>query len=656
MSASLRRWLNCPIVTLNHQFGAGSVEWNDQPNTQIFSMGDQIEIKVRTQYKDPYGGWCKFKIWVEKYIPNNDWILIPNGYKEPSYTLSSGAEDRYEWHIEDHSFVVNLDSNVARFRVRVAIKQGRLPNNYTDPETREFCAFVDYFGDFSLDYIPITILYCPPGQDMTNSLKQTSNCMTNLSCGFSKTVGSKNSTGMEISGGIGGLTKFVSGSGLISSSSSETNSQSIGNSVTNMICLNYLWGTNLIADNHQAIGNKFWGPLGDLFLILKNPWLSLRGDEKGSYLIEWSESKSFLTEILVLPAHKLLRPDKDPIASHIPADCRRRMLELDPFITNLDDFFPIDKGLELSIAVNPYQDPSVGNPSTNTGDNRAVRIARYSISNGVILDFSMVSEINFRNINNNETEYFSEVTKTDNYVLNLGIFFDAISLGLSGSNATSKFTRLTYQNSEECSVGKILTATCKLIRNQDETDLSDIEIWWDKHFNTFMFRKIHPCKPIKVKISGTELLICEGIRLSGTVISIDGRRLGNVKINIKSTKSSLYYSTMTDHLGKFSFENIIVGKYEIECGDTKHDLEVTNENLADLGIYIELKNVKRVIDLKNTPLWEFAEACQISIHRAREIQLAMKKEIKLDKVTFSKLLDSFKLKLPNIENRISIKY
>lgn len=658
--AAVQKWNQRPVVRLTRT-PSHAIDWYDTPSTQAFPMGDSVEIQVETRYYDPYGGLAGFRIWVERYDADiGAWVLISGGYKNPVYTIDSTAPDRYEWHRNYHNFVIDLTENILTFRVRVSMMAGR-HHNYTDPEERIFSAFVEYFGDFSLDYVPISIIYCPPGQDMTNSLQQTTQYLTNVGFGFSKEVGSIHTTGAEFTGGVKGTTGYVNVSGSVSTSTQTIDSETFGNAVTNIISFGYSWQTTVTADNQRAIGRRYWGPLGDIYVLLKNPWFSIRGDEEGKYLIEFSKTNAHRAELLFIPAHKLLRPGDDPVASRIPLESRRKLLELDPFITNLDDFFPEDKGEDLSHAVNAYQDPSVGNPATATGKNRAVKIARYSISNGVVIDYSLVRKIEFKNKNTNETEYYSEVTHADSGVMGLGFLFDAITLGLSGYSSTGKFTRLSYQLSNECAYGKILNATCKLIRNQNDADLGDIEIWWDKQFSTFMFRRVPNCVLVRRTVGDKVVYMCEGLTMLGSVTSPSTQALNNVEvtlsqvINNRVSKSNMHV-TMTDEQGQFVFDNAQPGKYIISCGDKKQTVNITKRHLQQGLFNIEMKNVKRSVSFKTSPLWEIAAALNITPEEAKSLQFNLKKEKKLSRTKLTSAMRKLKLPVDRVGKDAILKY
>ncbi len=158
---------------------------------------------------------------------------------------------------------------------------------------------------------------------MTASLTQTSTFGTRLTLGQSS--GMTSQTGVQAQ--VGFLGSFGEGIGL--------DSQSVSNQSTSGIQISHFRNTVVTADNQKAIGRAYWGPLGDLFVILVNPTFSASQRADGTILY----SMQNIEQVLIVPAWKLLRPGTDPIASAVPADARQRLLQLDPFITNLNLFF-----------------------------------------------------------------------------------------------------------------------------------------------------------------------------------------------------------------------------------------------------------------------------------------------------------------------------
>jgi hypothetical protein len=92
--------------------------------------------------------------------------------------------------------------------------------------------------------------------------------------------------------------------------------QSTTNQSTSAIQVSHLRSTVVTADNQKAIGRAYWGPLGDLFVILVNP----------------SFAASRRADATILYALKQIEQVLSSPSSVVPADVRRRLLELDPFL------------------------------------------------------------------------------------------------------------------------------------------------------------------------------------------------------------------------------------------------------------------------------------------------------------------------------------
>lgn len=101
-----------------------------------------------------------------------------------------------------------------RFRIKAQVLITRImrgeddyKNFYNEPV---FTAFAVFPQDFQLDYIPVTILYCPPEQDMINAIDQTAIYRTVATMGAATDFGKTHSGSTSIGGGVvvGGLPKF----------------------------------------------------------------------------------------------------------------------------------------------------------------------------------------------------------------------------------------------------------------------------------------------------------------------------------------------------------------------------------------------------------------------------------------------------------------
>jgi Carboxypeptidase regulatory-like domain len=423
-------------------------------------------------------------------------------------------------------------------------------------------------GEFTLDFVPVSIVYAPPGQDMTASLTQSLNYGTRFTLG--------NSSGFKSEQGI--TAKISDVTGLSGIGIGFSDSQSVSNGQTSGIEISHFRNTVVTADNQRAIGRAYWGPLGDLFVILVNPTFaaSRRGESTLFY------SLKSIQQVLIVPAWKLLRPANDPIASGIPAEARHRMLGLDPFIRNLDQFFP-DSGADLSIAANPYADPSA--------NNRAELIGRWWLDTGSELNYSEGETHQLFSTQTNQVTYESTVTIN----ASVGAVYNGIaaSLGLSASNTTS----VGFQQSKETSGSYSRSASCLLIHNQNERDLDGIDLFYDKIFSTFMFRRVRARRKPGLNDHGA---------LGGQVFAPTEAPLAGISVKLRGRGQM--HETTTSASGRYSFVNLEPGRYEVQVGDHRERITIDQESSATSPQPLDLKGVRRTIDLQRSPVWEVRQA------------------------------------------------
>lgn len=627
------------LSSSNYYFGMGEkITWNSSPGeTQPIDFANQVTIVVHLQneYQDVQAGTPQYGLAV--------WSTdLVNGNIEPVYTGSVGGgiapvntpEIIYlkPRESKDIPITINVTSTSMKISVRVQLFGGVPPippggtfaplwdtTILADDQTRDFYLLVkqpvNYWGGFSLDFLPITILYCPPDQDMTNALLQSQSYGTNITLGTNNTSSSSQTQEAGINSGV---KYFVAGG--VSQSTSDSAGQDTSSGQGTSVGITYVWSTTLTADNQRAIGRKYWGALGDIFVIIMNPDFQVGTYVDGTYAIGAGPQQNTNSQILILPAHKLLQPNGDPVAGLIPADVRYRILSLDPFMVNLDPFFPTDGSApetDLTKAVDQTIDPSVGSPGTPsppatiTGDNRASLIARYSISNGIELDLNKTYQINISNTATNSSDFWSSITNSwgGNIGAALGSIFNA-TIQVNDTQTTG--VKVSYQNSQEVIAQMIETAMCHLIRNQNEADLNDIEIWYDKLFSTFMFRIVNPSSASVGGFIGTVHpgpVPYTGELVKGKVFPVvENHFLGvshplqNARVEL--TKGNVSYRTMTDHRGKFQIHNIKEpGRYTLKVGNVRKSITVSaNSKAFDKPVLI--KNVKRVVNLRKAPLWE----------------------------------------------------
>ena len=599
-------------------------------NPKVWDIGIQRVFRLRFSFKkDTIGSYFAARITIERIDKSGQAVSTIRCFEH--WINKRGKQD-------EQTRVVNIAvfEQIFRFRVTVEtfnINHQGLPPSVNDdwdpPQSYDYTAFVHFIGDFTLRYIPMTILYCPPGQDMTNTVIQSDIYGTNTTFGTTDSVTTRTSETASIGGGVKIFTGGISGR----HEEGNTNSQAIENQARNRMTFSYTWNTKLIADNNRVIGRAYWGPLGDIFVLVENPVFTLFGDEEGISLKVNPDETSKRADVLILPAHRLLRPDNDPVASRIPPLERKRILALDPFLTNLDDFLPEDKGYDLDHAVDLSVDPSAGNPynwinfSGNEGSNRAELLGRYGISTGVVIDISSTEKIAISDEVTTETVYYSEVTDRSTFTGTVGFVlggFIQASAELGYATESGEVVRIGYQESEDLFYHRVMTAACQLIRNQNAVDLRDIELWYDKQFSTFMFR------PLEVKAA----------RIIGTVTDNVGNLVHNTKVEmllLNPLKEDGYggpthFATFTNSRGQFAMENITIpGKYELKCGNKVRKVTINNRRILNSTIQqLDFNNTKKSLNLRTSPLWELAAAVDATPDQARRLQLKLNAQKSLD--------------------------
>lgn len=434
-------------------------------------------------------------------------------------------------------------------------------------------------GTFTLDFVPLSIVYCPPGQDMTASLTQSETYGTRFTIGQSS--GMQSQTGVQVK---------VDVLGLMGAGVGFSNSQSTSNQATSGIQVSHFRQTVITADNQKAIGRAYWGPLGDVFVILVNPSFAASAQADGTILY----ALNGIEQVMAIPAWKLLRPDDDPIASAVPADVRQRLLELDPFIHNLQLFFP-DSGADISLAANPYADPSSGN--------RAEMIGRWWLDTGTELNYSL-GETNQLFTGQASQVNFSSTVSID---ANAGADIDGLTLGLglSQSNTTS----VGFQSSQETDASNSESASCFLIHNQNERDLDGIEIYYDKVFSTFMFRRV-----IVVNRPGGP---CGG-GVAGTIYDGDNLPLRKLEVQLVDSAGDAFQTT-TRATGQYGFSNLCPGTYTIIAGDQRSQVTIERDSSGLIPVQHDVRNVRRVLDLSTAPVWEVSEALGLPSNAVQQI-------------------------------------
>lgn len=670
-------WPVDPIVSLHADPNVPSITWHGIRNVAVYTGADDIDITADMSWYGPNGGRAVLEIWADVNIGSINSPVWQEVDHHRELILWSNRESENPTHnmqgSKSEHLTIPMGSYFVQFRVRAYAEV-----LYGDFESeRVFTMFVDHLGDMSLRYVPIGLIYCPPEQDMYQTRRHASEFGVVTRFGFTETTGSMSNSSSEVT--TGGNINFgkvgVSTSGSAGWTSAEKTS--IAEATTESISFNNRWETGVTADNRTVIGRRYWGPLGDIFVLLKNSAYSLNGNEYGEIVVGAPNGPQD-AELIYLPAHLLLRPSGHPIAKDIQPHERREILSLDPFFVNLDPFFPPDGSdpdpdIPLELAVDPYRSPldSITNTSAIS---RAVLIGLYSIGPGVDIDLTNYESISIGNNSTDSSTYYSEVGSTSGGSLGISLF-SAVSLGFNSASQSSSFVQVNYENSFEAIVSTIRSATCRLVRNQNQIDAEDIEVWWDKYFSTFMFRRVRPNAPT----------------LSGVVIGSIGTYLSNLEISIinvgvafekfpqhfywadldegidtvidslsreqilllgRSLPSDLVSRTLTDDDGKYQFFNLDPGIYSLVAGDKFQMLNIGERTKT---VTANIKKVRRIINLRRLRESELRDILGWTNKRIEDFRRAVKAE-QLNKRHVSHLLQEFQLIEKRIQESVIFEY
>lgn len=160
-----------PEVTLWKKFGAGNydISWG---SPLIWQVGAAESVRLRLRFRGDARGVNGMRAWVHLLDYENN-VVEQLAYFD-------------EWPSEGADFTrqvtVPITAQITRIRIRARVLESMsMASGYSDEErmrwepeeSRIFTAYVAVTGRFALDFVPVTLLYCPPEQDMTNALSQS---------------------------------------------------------------------------------------------------------------------------------------------------------------------------------------------------------------------------------------------------------------------------------------------------------------------------------------------------------------------------------------------------------------------------------------------------------------------------------------------------
>lgn len=458
-------------------------------------------------------------------------------------------------------------------------------------------------------YLPVAIVYCPPGQDMPNSIVETRRHGTRFTFESSDihTTTSTSQLGFTIDLGV--EKKRASAGINVSQEEGATESQTITDSSSSIINVRKIHETMITSNNRSAIGRAYWGPLGDLFVIIKD--LLFYGyqtfdDDTGIIMMPIPDSPE--ARKLIISTQELLRPESGSAAIEIPWLQRKRILKLNPFVVDNDAILDaVANGVRpLEDAVNPNANPNRGANST-----RAIKVLSLDLGKGTEVNFYESRGVETARVETHAERYTTTFTSATGLGLKLGIPIIGIGFGAGFSMEESISYQTTAEIREENE--KIETAKCYLIRNQNDPISGFLDVYYDTVFGTFMFCR-HEYNDGCMEIWGTVLNSDDAV-IDGLVVSI----LNANKTTIGQTK--------TDSEGIYRIRDVMANELKdrlyIQAGDKEEEVKVTRAMYKNRTIRRDMKKVKRLIDIESSTYEEVMEIFDLDLKQANRLSQAL---------------------------------
>src|SRR5260221_6039830 len=237
------------------------------PNNQVVS-DNSIDFTVGIEYHD-------HPIWPlgqhgEGYFKAELYVMTDTGYnlvESKDKRLGSEAASSNGGHSRDGDWfstitvtrVIENPSEQYKLTLSCEIQGTAAYENATSDLFFQATQGETFLTNFTLDFVPISVVYCPPGKAMTNSLTQTTTFGTKLTIGQSRDVTTEKNSRLNFSA-----------LGIATVGIGQQSSQSMINKSQSGIQISHFRTTVVTADNSKAIGPIHWGPLGDVFVILVN--------------------------------------------------------------------------------------------------------------------------------------------------------------------------------------------------------------------------------------------------------------------------------------------------------------------------------------------------------------------------------------------------
>ena len=602
-----------------NKWGTYGVDSNSIPPANIISPNGE-ELLVDT----PDANFELVK-WANKY-----WTLVP-GSTWNDHIDNPGHYDRvvnpgWPGYRHSHTFIFGFDYDdsavinfPAPFRVTANItgfgeKYMLLINLWRGKRTIKKVIEFPLVGEptnsdlLKAAYIPVAIVYSPPGQDMTNSMVETERHGTRFTFESTNVVSATWAEQTGVSASIGTDIEGASAGVKAEHEEGSSESQTTTDSSTSAISLTKINETMITANNRTSIGRAYWGPLGDLFVIIKDLlFYGYQVFSEDTAIAMLPLPKSPNARKIICSTRELLQPEPGSAAFEIEWEDRKRILRLNPFIIDneaiLDDVANGTRPLED--AVNPDLDPNRHNST------RAIKVLSLNLGKGSEVNFYESKGVETSTAESHATAYQTTFTSATSLGFELEIPFVGVGFGVDFS---SKET-ISYQTTSEIRLvnEKIETAKCYLVRNQNDPNIDFLDVYYDTIFGTFLFSKRNHS--------------AECVPLGGRALNPHKVAAKEVRVSVLSSTRDLITQTTTNGLGIYKFDCIkleeLGEEFYVVAGDQELKVNFKQAIGEDNMIHKDFENVRRVIDIENITYREIMEIFDIDIAQVTNLSRAL---------------------------------
>ena len=602
------------------KWGTYGIEANAIPPASVISPnGEELQ-------REGQASVFKLDGWVNKY-----WTPVPGGVWQDHIDNPANFDRQVNpgWpgYRYAHSFVFGFDydkdakiytpaflrlaSNITGFGERYLIYIILWRGQRTIKKAIEFSLFGQPTNSdlLAAAYIPVAIVYCPPGQDMTNSLVETRRHGTRFTFESSDLMSASWAQQAGISSSVGVREGSASAGVSASHEEGSTESQSVIDGSSSVINLQKINETMITANNRTAIGRAYWGPLSDLFVVVKDLLFygyQVFDEDTGIAMIPISESPE--ARKLVLSTHELLRPGNESAASGIPWDQRKRILKLNPFVVDDDSVLDqVSNGTRpVEDAVNPDADPNRKNPS------RAVIVLSLDMGKGTEVNFYESRGVEITRVETHATSYTTTFTSATDLSFNLGIPLIGVGFGADFSTEES----ISYQTTAEIreSDERIETAKCYLIRNQNDPNTGFLDVYYDTIFGTFMFSKREHKD--------------DCLQVWGRVLNVNTVGVRQIAVFLQDSKKRVVAQSITNIAGFYRFPCVMVRflgeMFYVEAGDKTEAVKLTEAMIKKHVVRKDIPNVMRLMNLANSTYEDVMRVFDLDIEQVNRLSKALR--------------------------------